>query len=243
MRRGWYNQLIGALFAGDTAGVPKNKLSIVTYNYDRSVDFVIHQFVQQRYGLDTREAWQYVTETVPIVHVHGTLGIYPDIPYGDRSQNSTIVDAIKIISEVEDDARVCTGDRAPTKRQSHHRRLDLQPRTSKGSGSLPLTRFVSEKYGLSAALKSERNWLNGSRNGASIKVILHIAMMREGHLTAKTCSRYEPELQCSHVTPPNPCGICTPEPSRPNSIGHVYSPNTRPHYNTIHLNPASRSHE
>lgn len=104
---GWYDYLCQRLLTG--AETPdefrKNQnLSIVTYNYDRSLDHLLHQLVQYRYGLSGDEAWGLLISTIKIVHVHGILGSYPGYPY-EATQDVEIItslsNSIKIIHEME----------------------------------------------------------------------------------------------------------------------------------------------
>ena len=61
--------------------------------------------------LDAAAAWQLVQETIPIVHVHGSLGAYPDVPYSIFGRPQTAAEAIKIIHEFEDSADgFCSAD-------------------------------------------------------------------------------------------------------------------------------------
>lgn len=109
--RGWHERLVDALIAG--AKTPrdfeKNRLSIVTYNYDRTIDCFLHQLVQYHYGISSVRAWNLVKRTIPIVHLHGLLGEYPKFAY---ESDCTVVDAhrlsrcIRIIHEVDGDAEV-----------------------------------------------------------------------------------------------------------------------------------------
>ncbi|MDB4680227.1 hypothetical protein OAE80_04505, partial [Planctomycetaceae bacterium] len=41
-------------------------------------------------------------EAIPIIHLHGTLGSYPQTPYGDKDGIYERSESIKIISEIED---------------------------------------------------------------------------------------------------------------------------------------------
>jgi hypothetical protein len=75
-------------------------LSIVTFNYDRSIDFRLHKYVECQFGIPTDEAWKVLTDAIPIVHVHGTLGEYPKWPYGDKSSVWERGQDIQIVSEV-----------------------------------------------------------------------------------------------------------------------------------------------
>jgi hypothetical protein len=102
-RRGWYSKLINAITADTPEAFRQNRLSVITYNYDRSVDCLIHRFAQHRFGLDSAVAWRLVSDVIPIVHLHGTLGPYPEVPYGTHEQSTeTAANAIKIIYEVQD---------------------------------------------------------------------------------------------------------------------------------------------
>lgn len=81
--RGWHERLVDALVSGADSPrqFQKNQLSIVTYNYDRTIDYFLHQLVQHRYGLSSAKAWNLVSRTIPIVHLHGMLGEYPKHGY------------------------------------------------------------------------------------------------------------------------------------------------------------------
>ena len=104
---GWYEYLCQRLLAGAETSEDfrrNDKLSIVTYNYDRSVDHFLHQLVLHRYELSSDVAWELLSSTIKIVHVHGILGSYPGYPY-EVSQDieviSSLSNSIKIIHEVE----------------------------------------------------------------------------------------------------------------------------------------------
>jgi SIR2-like domain len=104
---GWYEYLCQRLLAGSETSEDfrgNDKLSIVTYNYDRSMDHFLHQLVRHRYELSSDVAWELLRSTIKIVHVHGILGSYPEYPY-EVSQDieviSSLSNSIKIIHEVE----------------------------------------------------------------------------------------------------------------------------------------------
>ena len=102
-QRGWYSTLLKAITAESLEAFRQNRLSVITFNYDRSIDCLIHRFVQYRYGLDAADAWSSASDVIPIVHLHGTLGPYPGVPYGTREGSTeSSADAIKIIYEVHD---------------------------------------------------------------------------------------------------------------------------------------------
>ena len=54
-----------------------NQLSIITFNYDRVIEQFLSQAVANRLGLKLDKAAELVQSTIPIVHVHGSLGALP----------------------------------------------------------------------------------------------------------------------------------------------------------------------
>ncbi len=99
---GWYDYLVNAIHADSPSRLRENRLSIITFNYDRSLDFRLHMYVTHQFDLTESEGWRILQDSIPIVHVHGLLGEYPrwriDSTNGvfERSRD------IKIISEVGD---------------------------------------------------------------------------------------------------------------------------------------------
>lgn len=98
----WYDRLVSSIHVDEVTKLKDNALSIVTFNYDRSIDFRLHKYVENHFGLDSSTAWDILTEAIPIIHLHGTLGSYPEIPYGDKSNIFERSQSINIISEIED---------------------------------------------------------------------------------------------------------------------------------------------
>jgi hypothetical protein len=99
---GWYDKLVSAIHVDDPMKLKDNELSIVTFNYDRSIDFRLHKYVENRFGMPSYDAWQTLVKAIPIVHVHGSLDEYPRSAYGDQSSLWERGQKIKIISEVEE---------------------------------------------------------------------------------------------------------------------------------------------
>jgi hypothetical protein len=97
---GWYDRLVSAIHVDDKAKIRDNRLSIVTFNYDRSIDFRLHKYIEHHFGISSEESWQLLRESIPIVHVHGTLGEYPKWEYGDTSNIWERSQDIKVISEI-----------------------------------------------------------------------------------------------------------------------------------------------
>jgi hypothetical protein len=100
---GWYDRLVRAISVQDPSQLKDNQLSIVTFNYDRSIDFRLHKYIERRFAMDFHSAWNLLQESIPIIHVHGTLGSYPHWSYGEQGDLWERSQDIKIISEVEDD--------------------------------------------------------------------------------------------------------------------------------------------
>ncbi|QDU17469.1 hypothetical protein CA11_53110 [Gimesia maris] len=102
---GWYQKLMKAIRVNHPDKLKDNELSIITFNYDRSLDYRLHEFVYAHYGIkDADEAWQIVENSIDIIHVHGTLGEYPKYEYGSIENIYERSQKIKIISEVANDA-------------------------------------------------------------------------------------------------------------------------------------------
>ncbi len=98
---GWYDLLVSAIHVDRPEDLENNELSIVTFNYDRSIDFRLHKYVENQFEVPSADAWHILRKAIPIVHVHGTLGEYPKWDYGDTSSIWERGQDIKIISEVE----------------------------------------------------------------------------------------------------------------------------------------------
>lgn len=71
----WYQQLFAALNAGP-GDFAENKLSVITFNYDRSLEQYLHTCLTNSYGLSSPEAAKLVG-SIPVIHVHGQLGKLP----------------------------------------------------------------------------------------------------------------------------------------------------------------------
>lgn len=102
----WYDYLFSVL----SDGVPfddfdKNKLSIITFNYDRSIEQYLFTALKNSYGRDDNECSQKLGK-IPIVHVHGSLGRLPWQPAVDPE-----IQEVRYDSSVEDSNRIkCAAD-------------------------------------------------------------------------------------------------------------------------------------
>lgn len=81
LRQRWYEDLFLAIRHGKES-FAENELSIVTLNYDRSLERFLFDAIQGSFGVDDREAVE-LLESIPIYHVYGSLGEF-DVDVGRR---------------------------------------------------------------------------------------------------------------------------------------------------------------
>jgi hypothetical protein len=104
----WYEDLAGAMEIGADR-FPKNQLSILTFNYDRSFEHYFLTVLQTRRRIDEPEALK-LLERIPIHHLHGDLGAFPETKPSGRAYEPTLAkqglqtaaSRIKIIHEASD---------------------------------------------------------------------------------------------------------------------------------------------
>jgi hypothetical protein len=109
----WYQRLLNWLLPAAGADFPAHRVSILTYNYDRSLEHYVYLALQHRYRCSDAEIAKMMLK-LPIVHIHGSFGRLPwqtgdsrAVPYGtDESvlSRNHIIDSansIKIIFEPE----------------------------------------------------------------------------------------------------------------------------------------------
>ena len=98
----WYEYLFSKITSvRDEFG--KNKLSIVTFNYDRSLEQFLFNALTNTFGGDEAETYQLLRK-VPIIHVYGQLGQYPGIAGGVGRQYSQTVNTeivSRCVSEIK----------------------------------------------------------------------------------------------------------------------------------------------
>ena len=105
-KSGWYQYLFNRLLPEKgNNNFADNKLSIITFNYDRSIEAYLHTALQARLNIDERDATEFLKQ-LNIIHVHGILGDYPTIPYTNMETNTEMLIAIsqkiQIIYEIAD---------------------------------------------------------------------------------------------------------------------------------------------
>ncbi len=72
----WYRFLWNVLKAKSIKYFKSNKLKVVTYNYDRSLEYYLFNCIKNSYGLDEKDAFKLLSETIEIIHVHGKMGVF-----------------------------------------------------------------------------------------------------------------------------------------------------------------------
>jgi len=88
----------------------ENELSIITFNYDRSLEHFLYLALKNSYGVPD-EVYTSHLQNIPIVHVYGKLGELPYIHTRGRAYDPTVntdivnqcVAAIRIIQEGKED--------------------------------------------------------------------------------------------------------------------------------------------
>lgn len=111
----WYDLLFEVLCDGVPFNeVNKNRLSIITFNYDRSFEQYLFAALKNSYGKSKGECAE-IVNNIPIIHVHGSLGNLPwqsaensqeVVPYDSKITVNNVAssaDSIKIVPEASTD--------------------------------------------------------------------------------------------------------------------------------------------
>lgn len=110
---GWYQYLFNSLLGTSGSPFANNALTIVTYNYDRSLEAYLCNALISRFDMTPEVAFAEL-QNIPIIHVHGKLGAFPEVPYQSTDDVNTIYSvskSINIIHEIQDtDADFCSAE-------------------------------------------------------------------------------------------------------------------------------------
>lgn len=82
MTGNWYRSLLNTIFGTDPNVLESGRLSVITFNYDRSFERYFLRALKSQYRLGDSEAVD-ILGRIPIKHVYGSLGDLDNIPYGD----------------------------------------------------------------------------------------------------------------------------------------------------------------
>ena len=108
----WYEYLWNRLSGGSWEDLRNNQLSIITFNYDRSLETYLGIAMQNTYGKADVECAEMLKNTIPIVHVYGTVtGTYGASRGNNNKSDFLTPDALKesatsltVIPEGRDDS-------------------------------------------------------------------------------------------------------------------------------------------
>jgi hypothetical protein len=76
----WYHYLFDQMRADSIEEIAGNQLSILTFNYDRSLEFFLQTSLEHLYGAQIEQV-KNVMRRIPIIHLHGQLGSLQDNPF------------------------------------------------------------------------------------------------------------------------------------------------------------------
>jgi hypothetical protein len=90
----WYGYLLNLM--GTYRDFGDNHLSIITFNYDRSLEYFLFNAIKHRFNLNDEKALR-LLQTIPIVHVYGQLGKFDfhDPTNGRPYSTELSVDTVK----------------------------------------------------------------------------------------------------------------------------------------------------
>ncbi len=97
----WYQHLLNVLLGdGSKTNFHGNSLGIITFNYDRSLEAYLHHALQSRFSINGDDAAAVLSE-IPIIHVHGILGSYPEVPYIESAEPAELLAISKKIHIID----------------------------------------------------------------------------------------------------------------------------------------------
>lgn len=74
----------------------QNKLSVVTYNYDRSFDLMLYNYLKEKYPASEEQVLE-ILEEIQIIHLHGKLGDLPHVRNGgSQREYSSVIEREEI---------------------------------------------------------------------------------------------------------------------------------------------------
>lgn len=103
----WYEFLFSKLFTREAEEFPKKRISVITFNYDRSFEAALLSCIQHAYGIVPTAAIE-IAKRIEVVHMYGQLGnFFPEAtagvrPYSTEVSPVVVRDAamgIRVISE------------------------------------------------------------------------------------------------------------------------------------------------
>jgi len=96
----WYETLWHKMSANSWNRFKKNEINIITFNYDRSLEHYLGNILNNNFHIKIETA----VKALPIIHVHGDLGLYKYEEYGKTKtiyEIKVASDSIKIVNETD----------------------------------------------------------------------------------------------------------------------------------------------
>ena len=110
----WLTYLYGSMIGSALEEFAENRVSFVTFNYDRVVEHFFHTSLLNAFGKGIEDTAKIVNQ-IPVIHLHGRLGCLPwqngegVVPYGDptidKQVMKTLLNEIKVVHEDITDGR------------------------------------------------------------------------------------------------------------------------------------------
>lgn len=112
----WY-QYLWSFLADSLDSFGDNKLRIITFNYDRSLEYYLLTSLQHSFGITSHEAAQHLKK-IPILHAYGQLAVLPELAVegqesryyrpdvSDPAYIAAAARGIRVIDESRDDDEV-----------------------------------------------------------------------------------------------------------------------------------------
>ncbi len=98
----WYRHLWEIIDIANMK-VPTHIVGIITFNYERSLDFFLHKTLTEVYHPSKHEFLLAKLAQLPILHVHGDFGSHRDVPYTHAPEAQNVLKASHRIALVHDD--------------------------------------------------------------------------------------------------------------------------------------------
>ena len=106
----WYKYLFEKLYIPSLNKFINNNLSIITFNYDRSLEHYLFTVLKGRSNKSENECAT-ILEAIPIIHVHGRLGA---LPWQEKSGRLYSSVCFRNVKEVSEQIKVITKDIYPS---------------------------------------------------------------------------------------------------------------------------------
>jgi hypothetical protein len=74
IREGWYGYLWKKIYEGDDIKTSTKKLTFITFNYDRSLEYFLYVSFKNMLGMSDEKAAEFFNENVYVYHVYGQIG-------------------------------------------------------------------------------------------------------------------------------------------------------------------------